>query len=66
MGIERVDYIQRSDKSMDYSRQVSEISNYFRSHEKTKDAFKIGVELEHFIVDLDSLRTISIMGKWSC
>lgn len=48
---------------MDYSRQVSEISNYFRSHEKTKDAFKIGVELEHFIVDLDSLRTISYYGE---
>lgn len=48
---------------MDYNRQIEEISNYFKSHEKTIDNFKIGIELEHFVIDKDSLRTISYYGE---
>ncbi|NLY46993.1 MAG: glutamate--cysteine ligase [Tissierella sp.] len=48
---------------MDYKRQVEEISSYFKSNEKTIDNFKIGVELEHFVIDKDTLKTISYYGK---
>ena len=48
---------------MDYNRQVEEISSYFKSNEKTIDNFKIGVELEHFVVDKDTLRSISYYGE---
>ncbi|MDR7871118.1 MAG: glutamate-cysteine ligase family protein [Tissierellaceae bacterium] len=48
---------------MDYNKQVQEISNYFKSNEKTVDNFKIGVELEHFVIDKDTLKTISYYGE---
>lgn len=48
---------------MDYKRQVEEISSYFKSNEKTIDNFKIGVELEHFVIDKDTLKTISYYGE---
>lgn len=47
---------------MDYKRQVDEIANYFKVNEKSLDNFKIGVELEHFVIDLDTLKTISYYG----
>lgn len=48
---------------MDYERQVGEIVKYFRENEKKDDNFKIGVEFEHFVIDVDTMRTISYYGK---
>lgn len=48
---------------MDFNKQVQEISNYFKSGEKAVDDFKVGVELEHFVIDKDSLKTISYYGE---
>jgi glutamate--cysteine ligase len=44
---------------MDYKRQKEALVNYYRRSEKNPADFKIGVELEHFIVDKESLRAIS-------
>ena len=48
---------------MDYERQVEEIVKYFKENEKTDGNFKIGVEFEHFVIDRDSMRTVSYYGK---
>ncbi len=48
---------------MDYNRQVQEFTNYFKSNEKTIDNFKIGIELEQFVIDKDTLRTVSYYGE---
>ena len=48
---------------MDYQRQIEEISNFIRSGEKGNAKLKLGIELEHFIIDLDTLKTISYYGK---
>lgn len=48
---------------MDYHRQIEEISSYIRSGEKKKDDLKIGVELEHFVIDKKTLKTISYYGE---
>lgn len=48
---------------MDYNKQVETIVEYFRQNEKVIDEFKIGVEFEHFVVDKETLRTISYYGK---
>jgi len=45
-----------------YDRQVEEIARYFKDNEKEEEDFKIGVEFEHFIVDKDTLETISYYG----
>lgn len=47
---------------MDYKQQVYELVNYFRKHEKEERDFSIGVEFEHFIIDKNTLRTISYYG----
>lgn len=39
--------------------QIAEIVNYLKSAEKEPFDFKIGVEFEHFIIDKDTLRTIT-------
>ncbi len=44
---------------MKYDKQIDVIENYLRDREKTLDQFKIGVEFEHFIIDKDSLESIS-------
>jgi glutamate--cysteine ligase len=44
---------------MDYKRQKEALVNYYRHSEKNPADFKIGVELEHFIVEKESLRAIS-------
>lgn len=44
---------------MDYKLQKEALINYYRNSEKKSDDFKIGVELEHFIVDKESLRAIT-------
>ncbi|MCF6466080.1 glutamate--cysteine ligase [Clostridium sp. Cult2] len=48
---------------MDYNKQVNEIVKYFKSHEKIEEDFKIGIEFEHFVIDKDTLQTISYYGK---
>lgn len=48
---------------MDYKRQIEEISNYIRSGEKGNAKLKLGIELEHFIIDLETLETISYYGE---
>ena len=47
---------------MNYHRQIEEIDKYFRSNEKREEDFKIGTEFEHFIIDKDTLNTISYYG----
>jgi glutamate--cysteine ligase len=44
---------------LDYASQVKEIAKYFRNNEKETKNFRIGLEIEHFIIDKSSLRTIS-------
>ncbi len=48
---------------MNYNKQIQEIVEYFKRSEKTTDNFKIGIEFEHYIVDKDTLKTISYYGK---
>ena len=48
---------------MKYTRQVEEITKYFKSHEKEEKGFKIGIEFEHYVIDLDTFRTISYYGE---
>lgn len=48
---------------MDYNKQIREIADYFKKHEKAEKDFKIGVELEHFVVDKNTLQTISYYGE---
>ena len=48
---------------MDYNDQINYIASYFKEHEKRQEEFKVGIEVEHFIVDKNSLRTISYYGK---
>ena len=45
----------------DYKRQIEEIVNYIKSGE-TLD-YKVGIEFEHFIIDKDSLKTVSYYGE---
>ena len=47
---------------MDYNKQVKEIASYFKNNEKEESDFKIGIEFEHFVIDKDSLETISYYG----
>ncbi len=46
----------------DYEKQIEEITRYFRNNEKKKEDFKLGVELEHFIIDKNTLKTVSYYG----
>lgn len=46
-----------SDSELNY--QKHEIVSYLKKSEKDKNEFKIGVEFEQFIVDADTLKTIS-------
>lgn len=47
---------------MNYIKQVEEIAKYFKDNEKNKKDFKIGIEMEHFVINLDTLETISYYG----
>lgn len=40
-------------------KQIQEFINYFKKSEKNPDDFKIGVELEHFIIDKDTLKSVN-------
>lgn len=48
---------------MDYERQVEEIVNYIKNGEKKIEDFRIGTEIEHFLVYKDSLKTVSYYGE---
>lgn len=48
---------------MDYKRQVGEIVKYIKAGEKTREEYRIGVEFEHFVIDLDSYETVSYYGE---
>ena len=48
---------------MDYNKQVQEIVNHFKISEKNVEEFKIGVEFEHFVIDKDTMKTISYYGE---
>jgi glutamate--cysteine ligase len=48
---------------VDYERQIEEISKYIKSGEKKLNELKLGIELEHFIIDKESLKTISYYGE---
>lgn len=47
---------------MKYLEQVEEIAKYFKYNEKEEKEFKVGVEIEHFVVDKDTLETVSYYG----
>lgn len=48
---------------MNHSRQVEEIVNHFKNNEKKVEDFKLGVEFEHFVIDKDTMETISYYGE---
>lgn len=48
---------------MDYQKQIDSIVNYIKSGEKSREDFSIGVEMEHFILHNDSLKTVSYYGE---
>lgn len=48
---------------MDYEKQLEAVINYIKSGEKHEEDFTIGMEMEHFIVDKDSLKTVSYWEK---
>lgn len=43
--------------------QRNRLIDYFRSGEKSLDNLKIGIELEHFIIDSQTLKTVSYYGE---
>lgn len=46
-----------------YEDQVRVLVDYFKSGEKRKEDFKIGVEFEHIVVDEQTLQTVSFYGE---
>ena len=44
---------------MDYNEQIKVIVEYIKQGEKKEQDFKIGIEIEHFILDKDTLQSIS-------
>lgn len=48
---------------MDYNKQVKEVVKYFKNSEKKVEDFKIGIEFEHYVIDKNTLKTISYYGK---
>lgn len=48
---------------MDKNRQVKMITDLIRSGEKKVEDFKLGVEIEHFVVWEDTLKTVSYYGE---
>ncbi|WP_432665830.1 glutamate-cysteine ligase family protein [Wukongibacter baidiensis] len=47
----------------DINYQKERIINYFKESETAKNEFKIGAEFEHFVVNADTLETISFYGE---
>lgn len=48
---------------MNYNKQLKQIVNYFKKHEKNVENFKLGIEIEHYIIDRDTFKTTSYYGK---
>ncbi|OLS01522.1 glutamate--cysteine ligase [Tissierella creatinophila] len=48
---------------MKYKEQIDIFKDYFKNGEKKREDFKLGVEFEHFVIDKDTLKTISYYGK---
>ena len=48
---------------MDYNRQLQEMVKYFKNGEKKIEEFKIGIEFEHYVINKDTLETISYYGE---
>ncbi len=48
---------------MDYNKQVSILEEYIRNGEKQKDNLRLGLELEHFVLDKDTLTAIPYFGE---
>jgi len=48
---------------LDYEKQIEEFVTYFKSNEKKKDNLKVGIELEHFVINKDTLETVSYYGR---
>lgn len=48
---------------MSYTSLINQLVDYFKSQEKVEEEFKVGIEIEHFVVDKASLRTVSYYGK---
>lgn len=48
---------------MDYEKQLEAVVDFIKSGEKSEEDFTIGMEMEHFIIDKDSLKTVSYFGK---
>ncbi len=44
-------------------KQVEKIVSYFQSGETGRDKFKLGVEIENFLIDKKNLKTVSYYGK---
>lgn len=44
---------------MDYEEKIKKLAEYIRSGEKSEDEFKVGFEIEHFVVDKESLESTS-------
>ncbi|MDY0236266.1 MAG: glutamate-cysteine ligase family protein [Gudongella sp.] len=48
---------------MDYNKKVEMIENYIRQGEKKEEYFKLGIEIEHFVLNKNTLESISYYGK---
>ena len=48
---------------MDKQRQLQMITDIIRSGEKKRDNLKLGVEIEHFVVWEDTLKSVSYYGE---
>lgn len=46
-----------------YQEKINELVMYFKSGEKEINDFKIGMELEHFILEKDTLKAIPYYGE---
>lgn len=44
---------------MNYNKKIDAIAQYIRSGEKTVDDFKVGFEVEHFVIDADTMETLT-------
>lgn len=48
---------------MDYNKQLQRVVNYFKNGEKDPQNFTVGLEFEHFVLNKDTLESISYYGE---
>lgn len=48
---------------MNYDKKIDAIVNYIKSGEKSVDNFKVGFEVEHFIINFESMETVHYDGE---